>query len=77
MAEINASHLRGVVIIPAVILFRRHGMGLLDAPGDGLDQLVLKLGCASGKVRAFEMWSQASLALVLASWSPYSRQARL
>ena len=53
MAEIDASHLRGVVIIPAVVLFRRHGMGLLNPPGDGLDQLVLEFGCACGKGARF------------------------
>ena len=53
MAEIDASHLRGVVVIPAVVLFRRHGMGLLNPPGDGLDQLVLELGCACGKGARF------------------------
>src|SRR5689334_10962480 len=61
MAEIDAPHLRGIIVIPPIIFFRCYGVGSLDALGHRLNKLILKRGSASGRSARFQDMVAAEL----------------
>src|SRR5262249_23290174 len=61
MVEVDATHLRGVIVVPARVFFGCNGMRFLDAPGNSLNKAFFNPFAASSRSARFNDMSAAEL----------------